>query len=180
MGSGNTFAPAQLPAGHDRMWPAGSVRFVALFLALVALSYLLVATLGLVDPYLGWASRSAGFALSVLGEEIVVTGNSVASPRFTYVVMIGCGGLEPLQFLLAGILAFPAPWKRRLAGLLLSLIALQFINLVRLVSLYYVGVHQPGSFELVHLDIWQPLFLVLAALLWFQWARWAMRSTEQR
>ena len=43
----------------------------------------------------------------------------------------GCNGLEAVFLMVAGVLAFPSPWKRRFLGLMAYLPILFFLNLLR-------------------------------------------------
>jgi exosortase/archaeosortase family protein len=71
---------------------------------------------------------------------------------------------------LAAVLAFPAPWKWRLGGLVLGILAIQAINLVRVVSLYLTGVYFPRIFDASHTVIWQTVVILFGVLLWVFWA----------
>jgi len=44
------------------------------------------------------------------------------------------------------------------------------VNVVRLASLFYVGIHWPGILDVVHQLVWQSLVIVIAVSLWLLWA----------
>ena len=69
------------------------------------------------------------------------------------------------------LLAFPAPWLHRLWGLLLGLLGVQALNLVRIVSLVYLGVWKPAWFYWVHWYVWDALILVDVLLIFLLWLR---------
>ena len=73
--------------------------------------------------------------------------------------------------LLAGILAYPAPWKLKLVGLGVGVLAIQLLNLVRLVSLFYLGQWDIKWFEWAHLYLWQVLIMLDALVVWMLWIR---------
>jgi exosortase/archaeosortase family protein len=76
----------------------------------------------------------------------------------------------------AAVLGFPSTWRRRLSGLAAGFAFLAGLNLVRLCSLYFVGVYFPDAFEFAHRELW-PLLLVVAALGAFAgWAGWFRRT----
>ncbi|MHC4991220.1 MAG: exosortase H [Planctomycetota bacterium] len=120
------------------------------------------------------ASVSAGI-LSLLGEEAHASGDIVQTPRFAVAIRRGCDALEPSALFVAAVLALPVAWRKRAPALLIGVPALLLLNLVRIISLYYVGVHFHDAFETVHIDVWQPLFIFLTVALWIGWALWATR-----
>ena len=70
----------------------------------------------------------------------------------------------------AAVLAFPASWKSRLAGLGLGILAIQAVNLVRVVALFLTGVYFPRIFDTSHTVIWQTVVILFGVLLWIFWA----------
>jgi exosortase/archaeosortase family protein len=73
------------------------------------------------------------------------------------------------------VLAFPAPWRRRIAGLVLGFAAIQLVNLVRVVSLFWIGAHRPALFSSSHTVLWQSIVVLCGVLLFLAWA-----TREQR
>ncbi len=51
----------------------------------------------------------------------------------------GCNGVEAVIILFAAIFAFPAPLKNKFIGFLIGFFAIQFLNLIRIISLFYLG-----------------------------------------
>jgi exosortase H (IPTLxxWG-CTERM-specific) len=78
--------------------------------------------------------------------------------------------------LLAAILAYPAPWKHRLAGLAGGVLAVQLLNIVRIVSLFYIGQWSLPVFEWAHLYAWQALIMLDALIVWLLWLRLLPRN----
>ena len=71
---------------------------------------------------------------------------------------------------IAAVIAHPARWGRRLLGIGLGVPALVVINIVRLVSLCYVGALRPDLFDVAHELVWQSLMVFLTVVLWLVWA----------
>ena len=118
--------------------------------------------------------------LSWLGEETNSVGNSVVSPRFSVGIEKGCDALEPAALYLAAVLAFPVGMRLKLPGILIGVPALLLINLVRIISLYYIGVFWPDSFDMMHIEVWQPAFILLLLLFWAIWFLWVIRRIRSR
>ena len=53
-------------------------------------------------------------------------------------IVAGCNGVEAVLILVSAVLAFPAPWKHKAHRHRLGFIAIQALNLVRIISLYYL------------------------------------------
>ena len=91
-------------------------------------------------------------------------------PRFAVNVRTGCNGLETIYIFFAGVLAFPASWGRKLLGLAGGFLAIQLLNTVRIVSLFYIGVHFPEHFEDSHIVVWQAIVILFGVALFLLWA----------
>ena len=52
---------------------------------------------------------------------------------------------------------------------------LAVVNLVRIVSLFLVGVYFPKAFDWMHVEVWSAIFILLAIVLWTLWIQWAMK-----
>jgi exosortase H (IPTLxxWG-CTERM-specific) len=131
-------------------------------------------------PYLRVNAMMSAWLLSMLGEQATAASVSVFSPRFRLEIAQGCDAIEPSALFVAAVIAFPASLKRTLIGLVVGVAILLALNLVRIVSLYYTGVHWPSAFETMHIDVWQPIFIVFAMILWIIWAVWATRRASSR
>jgi exosortase/archaeosortase family protein len=83
--------------------------------------------------------------------------------------------VETALLFACAVLAFPAPWRRRIAGLLLGFAAIQLLNLVRVVSLFWIGAHKPALFSSSHTVLWQSAVVLCGVLLFLFYA-----SLEQR
>jgi exosortase/archaeosortase family protein len=113
--------------------------------------------------------------LRFLGDDATTSGISLASSRFSLNIRRGCDGIQVSAFLCFAILAWPisVPLWRRAIGLAIGTLLLLTLNLVRIVSLYYIGIYFPSAFSTMHTDVWQATFVVLALFLWVIWLWWA-------
>ena len=153
------------------------LRFGLTFGAFMALYYV-VTLLPWIDGRLFPAYLEANAMLSnaILHwfcQASVVAGATIRSPQFSITIKRGCDALEPSWLFCAAVAAFPAPWRRRLPGILLGVLAILSLNLVRIVSLYFLGIHLPGFFATMHLEIWPVIFILVALSLWIGWISWA-------
>lgn len=83
----------------------------------------------------------------------------------------GCNGVEALIILFAAMFAFPAPLKSKLVGFAIGFVAIQALNLVRIISLFYMGQWNMTWFNWFHLYLWQALIILDALVVWLIWLR---------
>jgi exosortase H (IPTLxxWG-CTERM-specific) len=88
----------------------------------------------------------------------------------------GCNGLEVMIILLAAVLAFPATWKQRLAGLAIGFVAIQGLNLLRIISLFYLIQWDRAIFQFAHEYLWQALIMLDVLVVWLLWIRYVTPS----
>lgn len=129
------------------------VRYVLLLVGLFAVMAWRPVNDHVVDPYTTFLAREAGVVLKALGEQFRVHGQDLSSPRFAVTIYNGCNGLEAILVFVAGVPAFPASWRARLPGVVVGFVAVQVLNVVRVVSLYYAGVWRPDWFTTAHVQI---------------------------
>ena len=131
------------------------------------------------QAYLKVNAEASAAVLQVLGDDATVHGTSISSSRFSLNIQRGCDGIQVAAFFIFAVLAWPvrvSRWRRAM-GLVVGTLLLLMLNQVRIVSLYYTGIYFPSAFGAMHVDVWQPLFIVLALFFWVMWAWWTS-STE--
>lgn len=140
--------------------------FVSKFLGAVLAFYLLSLSplsARMHTAYLTAVAASAHAVLRAAGVECQLLDATIWSGKYSVTVGPQCSGVELAWFLAAAMLAFPAAWKSRVIGLVAGLTFLVSLNIIRVSSLYLVGVHAPAHFAWVHESGW-PTLLILATL----------------
>lgn len=152
-------------------------RFFAIFLAIQAVLFAAELTPPvqehLVHPFTGGLAWASGVMLELVGREVVTAGVLIQdlSTQFAVEIAAGCNGVEAMIILAAAMLAFPAPWRYKLAGIAIGILAIQALNLVRIVSLFLLGLWSKTAFEWAHLYVWQALIMLDALVVWLLWIR---------
>jgi exosortase H (IPTLxxWG-CTERM-specific) len=123
-----------------------------------------------IEPFTGAIARAGGATLNLLGQDTKMNGTIIRSDRFAVNIRNGCNGVEAMLIYFAAVLAFPASWKSRLLGVGLGFVAIQLVNLIRVVALFLTGVYLPKLFDSSHTVIWQTLVILSGVLLWMLWA----------
>jgi len=80
-----------------------------------------------------------------------------------------CSATDYVGLLCAGILAYSATWKQRLVAVISGALLLQSINVVRLVSLYFVMKWFPTHFDWVHENLWPMFFTLDMVMIFLGW-----------
>ena len=172
-------APPRPPASSAESTPfwqrnRRELTFLILFVALLAAGFTLISVNWVndhvVEPFTAGIARVSGGVLDLLGQHVTMEGTVIRNRRFAVNIRNGCNGIEAMLIFLAAVLAFPASWQSRLAGLALGILAIQVVNLVRVVALFLTGVYFPRIFDTSHTVIWQTIVILFGVLLWIYWA----------
>jgi len=152
-------------------------KFLIRFVVALGAFYLLVSIQPVNDhavvPFTELLVRVSTGLLAAIGEKTQALGTVIQSPAFAVDVKNGCNGIEAALLLVAAMLAFPAPPKRRAVGIAAGLAVIQGVNLFRIVSLFWLGVHHRSVFELFHAAVWQTALILLAVGIFLAWSRFA-------
>ena len=95
-------------------------------------------------------------------------------------VVKGCNGMEAVIILFAAVFAFPATFKQKLAGFFAGFLAIHALNVVRIISLFYIAKYSHTWFEWFHLYVWQMLIILDALVVWLLWLRWINKGRPRR
>jgi exosortase H (IPTLxxWG-CTERM-specific) len=162
------------------------LRFILLFLLYLAILFGLE-LLRPIDAHviLPFTSAIAKVSVGLVGlfdSHAVAFGKVLQSTSNGFAISIerGCNGVEAVIILVAAMLAFPAPWKHRLVGIGLGFLAIQALNLVRIISLFYLGQWNRVWFDWFHLYLWQALIVLDALIAFLIWLRYLPRPAGPR
>ena len=151
--------------------------FVALLSGLFALRITNFAREWVTLPFTGVLADVSGFLIKLFDEQVHTEGVVIRSLENGFAVAIapGCDGIEAVIILVAAVVAFPSPWKMKLAGIAVGFFAIQALNLVRIISLFYMGQWSQTAFDWFHLYLWQALIVLDALAVWLIWLRYLPR-----
>src|SRR5882762_3241743 len=96
---------------------------------------------------------------------------------FSYQIDFACTGIIPAGLLLVAILTSVAPVRAKLAGLAIGVPSTLALNLIRLVDLFYIGVHHPRAFPRAHSPMWEAVISVFLLAFYCLWMCWVYRTT---
>lgn len=157
------------------------IRFFLLFLLLLAglftLEILAPVQHYVVMPFTSLLADISAAVMQFFDSQVIASGQVIRSATSGFAVQIapGCNGVEAVIVLFAAIFAFPAPMKHKAVGFLVGFFAIQILNLVRIISLFYLGQWDRTAFEWAHLYLWQALIILDALMVWLIWLRYLPR-----
>ena len=160
----------------------GNIRFFVIFsvllVGLFTLEILQPVEKHFILPFTSLIADISVWLVSAFDENVIATGNIIRDATSGFGVRIerGCNGLEAVIILFAAMFAFPAPLKSKLLGFVIGFFAIQLLNLVRIISLFYLGQWNYVAFEWFHLYLWQALIILDALVVWLIWLRRLART----
>ena len=155
------------------------VIFFGVFILLIT-SYYIAVTLvdkSIFDFYIHSTASVSALLLNILDENAMAIGKIISTPRFSMTLSFGCEGSEPIVLFLSALIAFPIGIKYKIPGFLIGGVFLYFLNQIRIVGLYYIGIHYNDMFETFHVEIFPIFFIILAIIFWGVWIKWALKKS---
>jgi exosortase/archaeosortase family protein len=130
--------------------------------------------LGVLDaPYTQLVTWTAGHTAALVLPYAITVGKYgiVAGGRSTILIASGCNGLEAIFLMVAGIMAYPAPWRRRWGGLVRYVPLLYLLNLIRVVFLVHIAHMHHDYLDISHYQIAQGVLIVFVLFFWINYIR---------
>lgn len=119
---------------------------------------------------MAWLLTSMGFDSHVEGVRVI---NNVCRFR-----IIGeCTAYFPCAIYASAVLAYPSPWRGRVAGILLGIPAVLAVNQVRLLTLCYIFHNYEEYFDTAHYVVWQSLIIFFTVFIWILWVTLVARRS---
>ena len=157
-----------------------TVIFLILLVGLFTLGLLPPVERHVVVPFTAGLAKVCTALVSVFDTDVLTYGKIIqsASNGFAIEIERGCNGIEAMIVLAAAVLAFPAPLWHKLIGLAVGFVAIQGLNILRIISLFYLGQWSLTAFEWFHLYIWQALIILDALVVWLIWLKYLPRASH--
>lgn len=150
------------------------IRFLVVFVLILGGGFSLISLNAVnnhvIEPFTAGIAKVSGLCLKVIDSTVEMRGTEIHNSKFAVNIKNGCNGVEAMIIFLAAVLAFPATWKARTIGLVFGSLAIQLINLVRVIALFLTGVHFRSFFDQSHTVLWQTVVILCSVVLWIFWA----------
>lgn len=90
---------------------------------------------------------------------------------FAVSIQSGCNGVEAVIVLVSAMLVFPSSWKLKCLGMVTGFLAVEILNIIRIITLFYIGQWDQEMFEWAHLYIWEALIMLDVLIIFLWWIR---------
>ncbi len=153
------------------------LRFFFIFLAIQAALFTAELTRpvqqAIVIPFTESIASLSAWLVELFDDGVIAYSNIIRDQQSGFAVAIeaGCNGVEATIVLVAAMLAMPAPWKLKLVGIGAGFVAIQAMNLLRIISLFYLGQWNKTAFDWAHLYVWQALIMLDVLIVFLIWLR---------
>lgn len=149
------------------------ITFITLQLLLFGIELTQPVQQHLVLPWTAWLAQACVAIVTQFDANAAAIGKVLWNPATGFGVSIepGCNGVEACIILFAAVVAFPTTWRHRAWGLALGFVAVQGLNVVRVISLFYLGQWNTEWFRIAHEFLWQGLIMLDVLVVWLLWVR---------
>jgi len=83
----------------------------------------------------------------------------------------GCNAVNVTILLWSAVLAFPASWTSKAWGLAAGTAIIQALNIVRFISLFYIGQYSTTWFDFAHVYLWESLLVLDTMVVFWLWVK---------
>jgi len=152
--------------------------FITCLMVLFTIELLNPVQAAVIQPFTAVLAWVAASVVLPFDDTVISSGRVLRDSVSGFAVSIeaGCNGVEASIVLIAGVLAFPANLRQRTAAITLGFLAIQLLNILRIVSLFYLGQWNFDIFEWTHLYLWPVLIMLDVLLVFALYLRWLSRS----
>lgn len=151
-----------------------TIIFIVLVIALFSLELFEPIRQAVILPFTGFLATFSSAIMQIFDADVVSNADVITSNRTGKAVQIaaGCNGVEAVIVLFAAIFAFPSKFKHKIYGFVLGFFAIQILNVIRIISLFYLLQWDKNWFDWFHLYLWQALIILDALIVWLVWLRY--------
>jgi exosortase H (IPTLxxWG-CTERM-specific) len=154
------------------------ITFAIVLVALFSLEMLNPVQEHLVVPFTTMLAKISAALISPFDNGVIAYGKVLQFKDTGFAVSIeaGCNGVEATIVLIAAVVAYPASWKARISAIALGFLAIQVLNIARIISLFYLGDWDIDIFSWVHLYLWPSLIMLDVLVVFIVYLRYLSRK----
>jgi len=155
------------------------LKFVTLLLILFFVELLSITQKGVIIPWTQFLAEMSSYIVRLFDADAISQGIILRDSKSGFGVAIqpGCNGIEAIIVLIAAMVAYPASIKAKINGIFFGFIAVQLLNVLRIISLFYLGQWNQTAFDWAHQYVWQALIMLDVLIVFVLWIRMS-RNTK--
>lgn len=156
------------------------ILFMALLISLFTLEMLVTVQDHVITPFTSLLASISAEIILPFDSSVIAYGKVLQFKDTGFAVSIeaGCNGVEATIVLVAGVLAYPASWKAKALAICIGFLAVQALNLVRIISLFYLGNWNMEIFTWIHLYLWPSLIMLDVLIVFTVYLRYLSRLAQ--
>lgn len=148
--------------------------FISVLLLLFFIELLEITQYTIIIPWTKFLASMSSGIVSFFDSNAIAHGILLKDSKTGFAVSIqpGCNGIEAVIVLIAAITAYPSNILQKISGIVIGFIAVQALNVLRIISLFYLGQWNMTLFEWAHLYIWQALIMLDVFIIFILWIKY--------
>jgi len=145
-----------------------AIQFTLILIALFSLEMWMPVQQNVIQPFTNSLATISAALVTPFDASVLAEGKILrfSDTGFAVAIESGCNGVEAMIVFIAAVIAYPASWRARGSALAVGFVAIQVLNLARIISLLYLGNWNLTIFSWVHLYLW-PVLIMLDVLVVF-------------
>lgn len=157
------------------------MRFILIFAVILLFMFTLELSIPIQDtviiPFTEAIAQMSATLMQLFDHQVIFHGVELIDSQsgFSVSIQAGCNGVEAALILVAAILAYPTSWKAKVIGVFVGFLSVQALNILRIISLFYLGKWNTQAFEWAHLYIWQTLIMLDVLIVFLVWLKFSPR-----
>jgi exosortase H (IPTLxxWG-CTERM-specific) len=129
---------------------------------------------GLLGPWCELAAGLSAQLMHLFGSNVLQSGAVLRDPQAQKAIMVswGCSGADATFILISALLVYPTSIRAKLLGVMTGFVAVQGLNVVRIITLYHLNIYSEPLFNFAHAYLWQGLLMLDVLVFLLLWLRW--------
>jgi exosortase H (IPTLxxWG-CTERM-specific) len=134
-----------------------TIIFIVLVISLFALEVFKPIQQAIILPFTSFLALFSSGIMQLFDADVSSNADVIRSISTGHAVKIaaGCNGVEAVIVLFAAIFAFPSKFVHKVYGFILGFFGIQILNVIRIISLFYLLQWDKNWFDWFHLYLWQ-------------------------
>jgi exosortase/archaeosortase family protein len=169
--------------------PISIKRFAITYVTLMGAFFFLISftplqkIININDIYSSFIANISSKIVHITGLPCTSHRTLINLPSVSLDVSFGCNGLDAAMIYAIAVIAYPSQWKKKIVGIAVGSLALQIINIFRIVVLAYLansGNNLRSYFEYIHLYAAQSIMIAISLGIFFLYLNYAKNPQTAR